>query len=189
MTPQLAAGAPVTLVRIADHARLPDGSMATEHTLRVPRGAAGLAIHGPSLLAVGQVDGRQVVAEAEYFTSQGDFDVFRLCGQWRWVDTRRQPRYDTRMPAVIRSIFGLARVEGTLLNISAGGAAIHIPQAIETHDPELVLRAHGDCAALPVHVVNARAAGRGVVLHFAFHPLTAAQEQFLHDLLADLARA
>ena len=110
--------------------------------------------------------------------------AFQLLAEWRTVDARDAERYPVALKAEVRSVLGTSRQTGSLVDISATGAAVVVAARPGGRQLEVSLSAGGYAATLPCELVSVREHDESVTLSLSFEGLLPAQQAFVRQVIA-----
>jgi hypothetical protein len=177
------AGSSIALIRVSDRSALPPGRLTANGTIAVDR-AKDSRLGGGELLAVGELDGRKVVANAVFARSSAGADIYRIAGEWRLAERRMHRRTTVALRAEVHSVLGGSRQHGTVVDLSSDGAAVEVAQRPGGRRVDLLVDGAEFSASLPAHVIDVEKREDSVLLHVEFGQLSHAQQVFVRQLLA-----
>jgi hypothetical protein len=186
----IATGDAVTVVRSAENRTpLPAGRVVnvTDQAILLGfRSDVGL-VPGERVVLLATRDGHRLVVSARYAGASGSNRLFLTPAGWHPVESREAHRFPLGHPAEVRSVLGQSRQQGAILDISAGGLAVLLPQKPGGRQVEVRLELEGYAATLLARAVATTPHDEGVVLHLQFLDLASAQHAFVRNLLLRLA--
>ncbi|MGH2633604.1 MAG: PilZ domain-containing protein [Tepidiformaceae bacterium] len=136
-----------------------------------------------ALVIFGQL-GHRLVARAQCSGTKEGVYAFRLISPWQPFDGRLAPRYEMSLQAEVRSVLGVSRQAGLLIDVSLGGAAVTVPVRPGGKSIELGLTSGGFASRLPCEVVATTEREDSVILHLRWEALAPPQTAFLRRLIA-----
>ncbi len=124
---------------------------------------------------------------AAYIGQSGNAVAFRALGDWQPMDRRAHPRFTAGHRVDVRSVLGTSRQDGHLVDISLGGAAVHVESRPGGRQVCVRVYAGAFSSELLCNVVSAEERDGGTVLHLSFAELAPAQRAFVRQIIEELS--
>ncbi|MBK8561274.1 PilZ domain-containing protein [Candidatus Amarobacter glycogenicus] len=139
--------------------------------------------NGPYVVICG-TPGSRLTAQAHLVARNGEVTAFKVLGNWKPLDLRRDQRFATDLRVEVRSVLGSSRQQGRLIDVSLGGAAAVVESRPGGSQVEIGIAAQGYSARLLCDLVGSSQVGDETVIHLRFKDLTPPHQAFVRNLVA-----